>query len=152
MVVVVVGGDGGGGVLRGGSTSHNLVTRPIAPRAARRVVVGVPRHGRITSRVVLRRGMGRRRRGGRSGSSGSKGAGRRSRTSLQHRNRASLLRYRLDQCSHGAFSSRDPTRVRRVLWRRRSKGRRMSTTTQQTKQLEGKEVGEERQGQMPKEI
>lgn len=73
---------GSGGVVRG----HSLVTiRSIAPRAARRGV-RVPRHGGIASGMVMVVLMLLR--------------GRRSGTSLQHRNRASLLRDGLNQCSH----------------------------------------------------
>lgn len=81
LTVLRVGGIGG--IVR----SHSLVTiRSIAPRAARRGV-RVPRHRGIASGMVVVVLMMLLR-------------GRRSGTSLQHRNRASLLRDRLDQCSH----------------------------------------------------
>lgn len=85
LTVLRVGGIGG--IVRG----HSLVTiRSIAPRAARRGV-RIPRHGGIASGMVVMLMMLLR--------------GRRSGTSLQHRNRTSLLRDRLDQCSHDVFLS-----------------------------------------------
>lgn len=68
-----------------------MTIRSIAPRAARRGI-RVPRHGGIASGMVVVLLMMLLR-------------GRRSGTSLQHRNRASLLRDRLDQCSHDVFFS-----------------------------------------------
>ena len=115
-----MGGPGLTVILRvvGGRRGHSLVTWSIAPRAAHRGV-GVPGHGRIASRLLLRR----RRRGGR-GSGGERA--RRGRARLQHRYGASLLRDRLDQCSHDAFSSTYPSKDGRVLMRR-FRGRRIST-------------------------
>lgn len=84
LTVLRVGGIGC--IVRG----HSLVTiRSIAPRAARRGI-RVPRHGGIASGMVVVLLMMLLR-------------GRRSGTSLQHRNRASLLRDCLDQCSHDVF-------------------------------------------------